>query len=88
MTTMSSLTLEPGPAEVEHPRQWVPPPSQDGIPLEDRKEWLRDEPLTFLELFRRHVASDPGKTAVTWLSVTGKVERQFTYQEVLCRTVL
>lgn len=87
-TQGASLSLEPGPAEVAHPRQWVPPPPQEGIPLDARREWLRDEPLTFLQLFRRHVAADPSKTAATWLSVSGKVERQFTYQEVRYCTVM
>ncbi|CAI5954472.1 unnamed protein product [Closterium sp. NIES-65] len=79
----SRLKLAPGPADVAgHPRKWSPPPPQDGIPLDERPEWLRDEALPFLELFERNVRKFPSKAAVTWVEEKGVIKQSYTYEEV------
>ncbi|CAI5480059.1 unnamed protein product [Closterium sp. Yama58-4] len=77
------LKLVPGPADVAgHPRKWSPPPPQDGIPLDERPEWLRDEALPFLELFARNVRKFPSKAAVTWVEEKGAIKQSYTYEEL------
>ncbi|CAI7897269.1 unnamed protein product [Closterium sp. NIES-53] len=79
----SPLKLAPGPADVPgNPRKWSPPPPQDGIPLDERPEWLRDEALPFLELFERNVRKFPNKAAVTWVEEKGEMKQSYTYEEV------
>ncbi|CAI7826878.1 unnamed protein product [Closterium sp. NIES-54] len=79
----SPLKLAPGPADVPgNPRKWSPPPPQDGIPLDERPEWLRDEALPFLELFERNVRKFPNKAAVTWVEEKGEMKQSYTYEEL------
>ncbi|CAI5500408.1 unnamed protein product [Closterium sp. Naga37s-1] len=79
----SPLKLAPGPADVAgNPRKWSPPPPQDGIPLDERQEWLRDEALPFLELFERNVRKFPSKAAVTWVEEKGVIKQSYTYEEL------
>ncbi|CAI5535525.1 unnamed protein product [Closterium sp. Naga37s-1] len=79
----SPLKLAPGPADVAgNPRKWSPPPPQDGIPLDERPEWLRDEALPFLELFERNARKFPNKAAVTWVEEKGEMKQWYTYEEL------
>ncbi|CAI5468140.1 unnamed protein product [Closterium sp. Yama58-4] len=85
----SRLKLAPGPADVAgHPRKWSPPPPQDGIPLDERPEWLRDEALPFLELFARNVRKFPSKAAVTWVEEKGVIKQSYTYEELFAAVVV
>ena len=88
MASTTIVELLPSPADVASARKWQPPPSQDGIAPSLLPEWLRDDALPFLELFDRHVASNPSKLAMAWVNEVGKATQHFTYKQVSGPTTL